>query len=258
MSDAQRPQQTGPELTFVSLFPSLLNSNGDAENARVLARRAEWAGATARVVKVEDAAELPDRVDAVVIGSGSDNELEVARDKLRTLLEELRRWGTEGVPILAVGTGWELLSHGIELAGANGAPARAIEGIGILPGRAVPRGARVTDDLVVKTKFGRLVGFENHARDYNHAEASPLGRVLFGSGNGRDSGQEGVVMGDVFGTHLHGPVLAKNPGLADELLGRVFRRAGLEYVRGERAASVDEIARAARNQIAVRLGLESE
>jgi CobQ-like glutamine amidotransferase family enzyme len=251
-------QPGSPELTIVSLFPSLLNSNGDAENARVLARRAEWAGASARVVAVEDAAELPDHVDAVVIGSGSDTELVAARDKLRTVIDELRRWGTEGIPILAIGTGWELLSHGIELAGTAGATVQSIEGIGILPGRAIPRDARVTDDLAVKTKFGRLIGFENHARDYNHAEASPLGRVLSGSGNGQGSGQEGVVMGDVFGTHLHGPVLAKNPPFADELLGRMFRRAGAEYVRGERAASVDEIARAARNQIAVRLGLESE
>lgn len=246
------------ELTIVTLFPTLMNSNGDAENARVLARRAEWAGATAQVVAVEDASDLPAHVDAVVIGSGSDSELLVARDKLRTVIDELRRWGTEGVPILAVGTGWELLSHGIELGSAAGAPTQAIEGIGILPGRAVPRASRVTDDLVVKSKYGRLVGFENHARDYNHAEASPLGRVLAGSGNGRESGQEGVVMGDVFGTHLHGPVLAKNPGFADEILSRMFRRADTEYVRGERAASVDEIARAARNQIAVRLGLESE
>ena len=251
-------QPSRPDLTIVTLFPSLLNSNGDAENARVLARRAEWAGATARVVAIEDAAELPDHVDAVVIGSGSDTDLVAARDKLRTLIDELRRWGTEGVPMLAIGTGWELLSHGIELAGTAGAPVQSIEGIGILPGRAIPRDVRVTDDLVVKTKFGRLVGFENHARDYNHAEASPLGRVLSGSGNGQGSSQEGVVMGDVFGTHLHGPVLAKNPSLADELLTRMFRRAGVEYIRGERAASVDEIARAARNQIAVRLGLESE
>lgn len=251
-------QPSRPDLTIVTLFPSLLNSNGDAENARVLARRAEWAGATARVVAIEDAAELPDHVDAVVIGSGSDTDLVAARDKLRTLIDELRRWGTEGVPMLAIGTGWELLSHGIELAGTAGAPVQSIEGIGILPGRAIPRDVRVTDDLVVKTKFGRLVGFENHARDYNHAEASPLGRVLSGSGNGQGSSQEGVVMGDVFGTHLHGPVLAKNPSLADELLIRMFRRAGVEYIRGERSASVDDIARAARNQIAVRLGLESE
>ena len=117
----------------------------------------------------------------------------------------------------------------------------SIEGLGILPGRAVPRSGRVTDDLVVASpRFGLLVGFENHARDYVGAEGSPLGRVRAGAGNGRDSGQEGVVMGAVVGTHLHGPVLAKNPSFADELLTRIFRRAGAEYSRGERAASATD------------------
>ncbi|MEO6309787.1 MAG: hypothetical protein ABIO33_03780, partial [Leifsonia sp.] len=127
---------TNTELTIISLFPSLLNSNGDAENARVLARRAEWAGLAARVVPVEDGSAIPSRVDAVIIGSGADTDLLAARDRLRTVLDELRRWGTEGVPILAIGTGWELLSHGIELAATKGEPATSIEGMGVLPGRA--------------------------------------------------------------------------------------------------------------------------
>ncbi|MGR0320314.1 type 1 glutamine amidotransferase [Agromyces sp. ZXT2-3] len=230
-------------LTIVSLLPSLQNTNGDAENAAVLATRARWAGIDARVVPVEDAADLPDRVDAVVLGSGSDASLERSRQVLLGLHDELRRWGTEGVPILAVGTGWELLSWGIELADGT-----TVEGLGIVAGRAVPRDARVAGDLVVKASggLGLLVGFENHARDYVGAEASPVGRVQAGSGNGRGSGQEGVRMGDVIGTHLHGPVLAKNPRLADAMLSRACERAGLEYSPGERAAEVDRYADGAR------------
>ncbi|MFC6355674.1 type 1 glutamine amidotransferase [Luethyella okanaganae] len=241
------------QITIVSLFPSLLDTNGDAANARVLARRADWAGTAARVVVVESVEDLPAGVDAVVIGSGTDADLLPARDALMTLHDELRRWATEGVPILAVGTGWELLSGGVEL--ANGTE---IDGLGVLPGRAVPRQDRVSDDLVVTSRYGRLIGYENHARDYIHAEGSPLGRVLYGSGNGRDSRQEGVVMGDVFGTHLHGPVLAKNPGLTDHLLTSVLAREGVSYAPAAGAGFVDEMARAARNQIAVRLGLDSE
>ncbi|GAA1834676.1 type 1 glutamine amidotransferase [Agromyces salentinus] len=230
--------------TIITLVPSLQNTNGDAENAAVLARRAAWAGIDARVVAVEARADLPDRVDAVVLGSGSDASLERSRDLLLELHDELRRWGTEGVPILAVGTGWELLSWGIEHPDGS-----SIEGLGILPGRAVPRpGGRVTDDLVV-TELGTgrtLVGFENHARDYVGAEASPLGRVRAGHGNGRGSGQEGVVMGEVIGTHLHGPVLAKNPELADRILATMAERAGVAYEAGERARVVDGYADVAR------------
>jgi CobQ-like glutamine amidotransferase family enzyme len=229
-------------LTIVSLLPSVQNTNGDAENAAVLATRARWAGIEARVVAVESADDLPEQVDAVVLGSGSDASLEVARERLLGLIDELRRWGTEGVPILAVGTGWELLSWGIERADGS-----TVEGLGIVAGRGVPRAVRITGDLVVQVpRVGRLVGFENHARDYVGAEASPLGRVLAGTGNGRGSGQEGVRMGDVIGTHLHGPVLAKNPGLADAILERMCARAGLDYVPGARAAEVDGYAEAAR------------
>lgn len=229
--------------TIITLIPSLQNTNGDAENAAVLAARLRWAGHEASVVAVEEPGDLPDRVDAVVLGSGSDSSLDAARSALLPFHDHLRRWGTEGVPILSVGTGWELLSWGIELPDG-----RAVEGLGILPGRAVPGdGERRIGDLVVRSpRYGRLVGFENHARDYVQAEASPLGRVQAGAGNGRGSGQEGVVMGAVHGTHLHGPVLAKNPAFADEILAVITDRAGSTYVPGERSVEVDGYARDAR------------
>jgi CobQ-like glutamine amidotransferase family enzyme len=229
-------------LNIVALLPALQNTNGDAENAAVLAKRAEWAGIGARIVPVGSRDDLPVRVDAIVLGSGSDSSLEANRAALLTMHDELRTWATEGLPILAVGTGWELLSWGIERPDGSG-----IEGLGILPGRAVPARGRVTGDLVVASpRFGLLVGFENRARDYVGAEGSPLGRVRAGVGNGRDSGQEGVVMGSVIGTHLHGPVLAKNPTFADHLLDLAATRAGLEYAPGPRAAVVDAYAAAAR------------
>ncbi|TFD51546.1 cobyric acid synthase [Cryobacterium frigoriphilum] len=235
-------------VTIVSLLPELLGNNGDAANARVLAQRARWSGADASIVPVRTRADLPDRVDAVVIGTGTDSDLVAARDILLTMATELREWLTGGVPILAVGTGWELLSWGIELTDST------VEGLGLVPGHAVPRVERATGDLVVASKFGRLIGFENHARDYVGAEASPLGRVESGIGNGSAaSGQEGVVMGEFFGTHLHGPVLARNPGLADHLVRLMLDRIGVEYVAGAQSVLVDDIARAARNQIAVRL-----
>ncbi|MBG6214145.1 MAG: hypothetical protein LH475_07185 [Cryobacterium sp.] len=238
--------------TVVSLLPRLLDTNGDAGNARVLAQRIRWGGHDAQVVDVHCRADLPEQVDAVSIGSGTDAAILPARDALRTLVQELRVWSNSKVPVLAVGTGWELLSWGIDRADGT-----VIEGLGLVAGQAAPRAARATDDIIVASKYGRLIGFENHARDYIGAEASPLGRVLYGTGNGyRASGPliEGLTMGEVFCTHLHGPVLARNPALADHLLRAAFTRHGLEYARGARAEFVDETAQAARNQVAARLG----
>jgi hypothetical protein len=245
-------------VTIVSLLPNLLGNNGDAANARVLAQRARWGGVDASVVAVNSRAELPERVDAVVIGTGTDSDLSAARDILLTMAADIREWLTGGVPILAVGTGWELLSWGIELADST------VEGLGIVPGRAVPRATRATGDLVVASKYGRLIGFENHARDYVGAQGSPLGRVESGSGNGggnvseRVTAYEGVVMGEFVGTHLHGPVLARNPGLADHLVTLMLSRVNVDYVVGARSRLADDMARAARNQIAVRLELDAD
>lgn len=239
-------------LNIVSISPSLQNTNGDAENAAVLAQRARWAGLDAAIVAIEHRDDLPKTIDAVVVGSGSDSSLEPTRELLLTMLDEFRRWGTEGVPILAVGTGWELLSWGIEFTNRP-----SIDGLGILPGRAVPASVRATDDIVVRSpKHGLLIGYENRARAYVGAEASPLGRLMHGAGNGHGSEQEGVVMGEVIGTHLHGPVLAKNPALADSILRSITARVGLEYVRGERAAVADGFARVARDAQLDAVGLQ--
>ena len=238
-------------VTIVSLLPDLLGNNGDAANARVLAQRARWGGVDASIVSVRTRSDLPKQVDAVVIGTGTDSDLVAARDIMLTMSTEIREWMTGGVPILAVGTGWELLSWGVELTDST------VEGLGIVPGHATRRAERATGDLVVLSRFGPLIGFENHARDYVGAEGSPLGRVEFGIGNGPGASgsraQEGVIMGEFFGTHLHGPVLARNPELADHLVALMLARVGVKYVAGPQNTLVDDIARAARNQIAVRL-----
>jgi len=238
------------DLTIVTLVPLLLDTNGDAANARVLAQRARWAGLSARIVPVHSVADLPAVVDLVVIGSGTDTSLTAARDALSALADALRGWLGGGVPILAVGTGWELLSAGLDLADGS-----SLAGLGLVPGRAGLLPDRVADDLVVDAAGQRLSGFENHRRGYSGATAS-LGVVSYGTGNG--NGTEGVRHGSFIGTHLHGPVLARNPHLADLLLDLACTARGLTPAGSTQTASVDGIAKAARNQVAVRLGLTAE
>jgi hypothetical protein len=234
-------------LTIVSVLPRLLDTNGDAANARVLAQRARWAGVQADVVSVHSIADLPAAVDLVVIGSGTDADLPATRDELLPLADAVRSWLDGGVPVLAVGTGWELLSDGLDLAGGQ-----TVAGLGLVAGRASALAARATDDIVVDTEDARLIGFENHARGYTGA-VRPLGRVQTGTGNG--DGTEGTVDGSFIGTHLHGPVLARNPRLADLMLGTACAMRGLTPTASAHTAAVDEIATAARSQVAARLGL---
>src|SRR6202451_2577135 len=63
----------------------------------------------------------------------------------------------------------------------------------------------------------RLTGCENHQGVTTLGPgARPLAQVTVGVGNG--DGTEGAYAGRVVGTYLHGPVLVRNPGLADLLL----------------------------------------
>jgi CobQ-like glutamine amidotransferase family enzyme len=240
-----------PVLGILSVFPELFNVNGDAENAAVLAARSRWAGHSARVTRLNMGDVAPDVAPGViVIGSTTDAALPTAIAALRVMRPALVEWIAAGVPVLAVGTGWELLSESIALPGGT------IDGLGLVPGSAVAASTRVADDLVVSSPFGRLIGFENHARDYVLVDsAAALGTVMYGRGNSAATSTEGMIVGSVIGTHLHGPVLAKNPTLADHILSSVLPGYDARTVP---AGRVDDFARAARNVIATRLELEPE
>jgi len=70
-----------------------------------------------------------------------------------------------------------------------------------------------------------LAGFENHAgRTYLDEGAEPLGQVVAGFGNNGEDGLEGARVGGAIGTYLHGPLLPRNPWLADWLLARALAR----------------------------------
>jgi CobQ-like glutamine amidotransferase family enzyme len=239
-----------PVLSILSVYPELFNVNGDAENAAVLAARSRWAGHSARVHRLTLGSALPDETPSiVVIGSTTDAALPTAIAALQQLRPAIAGWVAARIPILAVGTGLELLGESIEL------PDGTVDGLGILPVHAPRASSRVSDDLMVDSAFGRLIGYENHARDLVLGDGiTPLGTIVYGRGNGAGSSAEGVHVDAVLGTHLHGPILAKNPMVADHLLTQVI---GEGYdARNVSAGRVDDMARAARNVIATRLERE--
>ena len=101
---------------ILQFFPERLDVNGDAQNALVLAQRASWAGIAVELVAIAAGDRVPhERPAAVVIGSSVDAELRTLRADLADFAVALNEWVAAGVPLLAVGTGFELLSHGIQL-----------------------------------------------------------------------------------------------------------------------------------------------
>jgi CobQ-like glutamine amidotransferase family enzyme len=201
------------------LFPELLGTYGDGGNALILAKRLEWRGIPAEVVTVEAGDPIPDSCQLYVLGGGEDGpQTEASRELVRQ--GALHRAVDRGAAVFAVCAGMQIL--GTSFVGMDG---DETAGVGLLDCRSVRTGEpRAVGELLVEATAGqtRLTGFENHgSRTRLGAGARPLGPVAAGVGNG--DGTEGVVPADgrarVLGTYLHGPALARNPALADLLLG---------------------------------------
>ena len=198
------------------IYPTVLGLYGDRGNALVLASRASRRGIAAEIVTVEPAEPLPAHGDIYLLGGGEDLAQSTAVDLLRAD-GTLARVVEGGGIVLAVCAGMQVLGH------TFGAASGVVAGLGLVDITTVVGDSRAVGELLVTPtalELPTLTGYENHrGRTTIGADARPLGLVDHGVGTGNGDGTEGVVQRRVVGTYLHGPVLARNPALADLLLG---------------------------------------
>lgn len=201
------------------VYPDLLGTYGDGGNATILAQRLRWRGQPAEVVTVLAGETVPDSCQLYMVGGGEDvPQVSAAHALLAT--RPLHRAVEGGAAVLAVCAGLQICGTSFMAGGEEHA------GLCLLDCRSIlGRGPRAVGELVVEPEADLpvLTGYENHAGvTFLGADARPNGRVVVGVGNGDGSALDGAVAGHVYGTYLHGPVLARNPALADLLLGWVM------------------------------------
>ncbi len=206
------------------LYPDYLNIYADRGNIAVLARRAAWRGHELDVTPLGmDDAIAAGAHDLYYVGGGQDREQLLVAESLAGKAEPLREAVAGGAALLAVCGGYQLL--GRTYRGFHG---EDMPGVGLLPVETVAGERRMIGDVLLECELEpgvrrTLAGFENHAgRTRLDAGAEPLGRVLAGFGNDGESGFEGCRAGRAIGTYLHGPLLPRNPWLADWLLAQAL------------------------------------
>jgi CobQ-like glutamine amidotransferase family enzyme len=225
-------------LTIAHLYPREMNIYGDTGNVLVLRRRLEWRGLGVEVVPVSVGDPLPTRTDVLLGGGGQDAAQGDIGQDFVAKGAVLRAMADDGVVMLAICGSYQLLGH--EFLTKDG---EHLAGIGVLDVLTRGSDTRLIGNHWLDTEWGRLVGFENHSGLTELGPgAVPLGRTATGRGNNGSDGTEGAVRGNVFGTYLHGPVLAKSPAFADELIRRALSRRGQPT---ELAALDDSLALAA-------------
>lgn len=205
-------------LRVVWVYPDLLSTYGDQGNALVVERRAQQRGLTVQRTDVRSDQPVPTSGDIYLIGGGEDRPQRLAAERLRRD-GGLSRAADNGAIIFSVCAGYQILGHEF----VNDLGAREA-GLGLLDVTSVRGEAErcvgdVLGDMDTALGLPQLTGFENH-QGVTHLgpTARPLARVRLGKGNGTGDGTEGAWNDTVFGTYMHGPVLARNPQIADLLL----------------------------------------
>ncbi len=218
------------KITVGHLYPDYLNIYADRGNIAVLATRAAWRGHELEVQPIGPGDETPGDVDLFYVGGGQDREQALIAPDLAARAPELAGAIAGGAAALAVCGGYQLLGRSyLDRSGAE------LPGAGVFPLRTVAGDRRLIGDVLLECELvpgerRTLAGFENHiGRTQLDEGAQPLGRVVAGFGNDGESGFEGIRSGRAIGTYLHGPLLPRNPWLADWLLEQaVAHRTGEE------------------------------
>ncbi|MFT4294880.1 MAG: glutamine amidotransferase [Micropruina sp.] len=209
---------------IVLVYQSLLGIYGDRGNAMVLLKRLQWRGIETKLTIVEPGDPVP-ATGAVYLLGGGEDAAQVSAVKALKADGNLFRALDAGAVLFAVCAGYQICGTTFTI----GERDEVIEGLGLLdvetrrgPERAV--GEILTRWTAPDGTEQLLTGFENHGGFTRlGAGATPLASVEIGIGNAGD-GTEGAVQGRVIGTYPHGPVLARNPALADHLLAVALDR----------------------------------
>ncbi|MBD1927422.1 type 1 glutamine amidotransferase [Trichocoleus sp. FACHB-90] len=221
------------ELTIGWLYPSLMSTYGDRGNVICLRQRAEWRGIRVNVLSLaqDTPPEEFHKVDVLVGGGAQDRQQEIVMRDLRgAKAEAIRKKIEAGTPGVFTCGSPQLLGHYYEPA-----LGQRIEGLGLLdmeskhPG---PDARRCIGNVVFEVTATRLaqdlqkmlgaapviIGFENHGGRTYLGKVEPLGRVVSGYGNNGEDGMEGAFYRNAIATYSHGPLLPKNPFIADWLI----------------------------------------
>ncbi len=202
-------------------YYDLLNLYGDYGNLEVLKKHLEDQGADVTIDKKTLGEDIDlSAYDMIYLGSGTEHKQELARRDILRFRDELRSYIEKDGLLLATGNAMELFGTSIDKR----------EALGLLPFTVTLTKDRYTGDVILESgELGKIVGFINKCSLIEGGEANALFRYVFRDANLRDNDYEGFRFHHLFGTHVIGPVLVKNPAFMKKIVSLLLQKEGKVY-----------------------------
>ncbi len=208
------------------LYPDLMSTYGDRGNIIVLQKRCEWRkiGVTTSLITLETGNQELRECNLIFMGGAQDRQQKLAScDFLNNKGPIVKELIEKNIPALFVCAAYQFAGHyyrpyqGEDILGAG-----IFDLVTHHPGDQAKRLiGNVVAEIISNKKT--IVGFENHGgRTYLGSKIKPFARVKRGFGNNGQDGYEGAVYKNAIGSYFHGPILSKNPYIADWLITKAL------------------------------------
>lgn len=201
-------------ITVVQLYPNEMNIYGDRGNVLTIMRRLQWHGYQPELVYHHPGKPFPKTADIILGGGGQDSGQEKVQDDLLRIGDTLHNLADKNTPMVMVCGLYQLFGRFFKTGDGT-----KIKGIEMFKAETHAGPTRLIGNIVLKTPYGEIVGYENHSGEtFLDADQKPFGVIEKGQGNNTKDRTEGAEYKSVIGTYLHGSLLPKNPDLADALI----------------------------------------
>ena len=242
------------KLNIAWLYPDLMSTYGDRGNVIVLKKRCQWRGIDVEVKRISVQSKLDElqNIDFIFMGGAQDTQQEIVnKDLFSGKGEEIKKLINNNIPALFICGAYQFMGKYYLTA-----ESKKLEGLGLFDlftESSKVGEKRLIGNVMIKpicyceepnhngtTKqsqsdcfsfdFAQLrndkfefVGFENHGgRTYLGDKSQAFASVIKGYGNNGEDRTEGIRYKNAIGTYLHGPILPKNPEIADWLIEKAL------------------------------------
>lgn len=214
------------ELKIAWLYPDLMSTYGDRGNIIVLQKRCQWRGIEVQVTRVtlETPVKSLRECNVIFMGGAQDRQQKLAgEDFLRRKGPIVKEMLEKGIPALFVCAAYQFVGHYYKPYKGEKIPGAGI--FDLYTEHPGDQGRRLIGNVVAKIieTDEIIVGFENHGgRTYLGSKMKPFARIIRGFGNNGEDGYEGARYKNAIGSYFHGPLLPKNPEIADWLITKAL------------------------------------